>query len=374
MARTSPSEGEVLRSLGGIRDPQLRRSLLELGMVRSLRSRRGRVEISLALPTPNHPDRDELVATIDRAARGAGSENVRVDVNEMTDAERAGLRQTLVGDRPRGRRQQGAANPFAAPGSSTRVVGVSSGKGGVGKSSVTVNLAIALSKLGRQVAIMDADVYGFSVPGMLGIRHDPMVIDDLLIPPVAYGVACISIGFFVEGDQPVIWRGPMLHKALEQFLVDVHWGELDYLVLDMPPGTGDVALSMAEYLPKSEVLVVTTPQVAARRVAQRSALAARRLKLPVRGVIENMSWFRGDDGTRYEIFGRGGGAGLAEDLGVPLLGQVPLVPEIRSGGDVGLPVVVSEPEGEAANAFGNLAEQVEALGPARIYRKELTVR
>ncbi|MGH9207045.1 MAG: Mrp/NBP35 family ATP-binding protein, partial [Acidimicrobiales bacterium] len=239
---------------------------------------------------------------------------------------------------------------------------------------VTVNLAVALARRGRDVAVLDADVYGFSLPGMLGIDHDPLVIEDLLIPPVAHGVSCISIGFFVEEDQPVIWRGPMLHKALEQFLVDVHWGEPDYLVVDMPPGTGDVALSMAEYLPRSEVLVVTTPQSAAQEVAQRSAFAARRLKLPVRGVVENMSWFVGDDAKRYEIFGSGGGSALAAHLDVPLLAQIPLVPALRTGGDSGLPITVAEPESEAARVFGGLAQQIEEMGPARIYRKELTVR
>ncbi len=254
------------------------------------------------------------------------------------------------------------------------MLGISSGKGGVGKSSVSVNLAVALAGRGHRVAILDADVYGFSVPGMLGLDQPPQIEGDLLVPPAAHGVSCLSIGFFVRDDQPVIWRGPMLHKALEQLLVDARWGDPDFLVVDLPPGTGDVALSMSQYLPKSEMFVVTTPQPAAQRVAQRSALMARQLKLPLRGVIENMSWFTGDDGRRYELFGAGGGAALAERLGVPLVAQVPLVRPLREGGDRGVPITVSEPDGEASRAFGTLAGRIEAMGPARIYHPELTVR
>ena len=237
------------------------------------------------------------------------------------------------------------------PRSKTRVIGVSSGKGGVGKSSVTVNLAVALARMGYDVGILDADVYGFSVPKMLGVTEDPLIIGDLVVPATANGVRCLSMGFFVPDDTPVIWRGPMLHKALEQFLVDAYWGEPDFLLVDMPPGTGDVTLSLGQYLTKTEVFVVTTPQPAAQRVAQRSAYAARKLKLSVRGVIENMSWFTGDDGVRYELFGSGGGKELAGELGVPLLAQVPLVPALREGGDVGIPVVLADPDGEATAAL-----------------------
>jgi ATP-binding protein involved in chromosome partitioning len=238
---------------------------------------------------------------------------------------------------------------------------------------VSVNLAVALAAQGHEVGLLDADVYGYSVPMMLGVTHEPVAIDQLLVPPVVHGVRCLSMGFFVPDEQPVIWRGPMLHKALEQFLVDAYWGEPDYLLIDMPPGTGDVALSLGQYLPRTEIVVVTTPQAAAQRVAQRAAFAAKRLKLPVRGVIENMSWFTGDDGTRYELFGAGGGQVLAESLEVPLLGRIPLVPAVREGCDQGVPVRVADPSGEAAEAFDSLAEAVAKLGPARIYRSELTV-
>ncbi len=214
------------------------------------------------------------------------------------------------------------------------------------------------------MAILDADVYGFSIPSMLGIDRPPTLLGDLLIPPVAHGVRCISMGFFVDEDKAVMWRGPMLHKALEQFLVDVHWGDPDFLVLDLPPGTGDVAMSIAQFVPRGEVLVVTTPQDAAERVAQRSAVLARQLRLPVRGVIENQSWFTGDDGKRYELWGHGGGELLAETLGVALLAQIPFLPGLRQAGDVGVPVAVFDADGEAGQAFAALAERVVALGRA----------
>jgi ATP-binding protein involved in chromosome partitioning len=263
---------------------------------------------------------------------------------------------------------------FLGDEATTRVIGVSSGKGGVGKSTVTVNLAVALAQAGHQVGLLDADVYGFSVPKMLGTDHDPVILGDIVLPTRAHGVRCLSMGYFVPDDQPVIWRGPMLHKAVQQFLTDAYWGEPDFVLVDMPPGTGDVALTLAEVMPRAEIVVVTTPQAAAQRVAQRSAFAARRLKLSVRGVIENMSWFTGDDGTRYELFGAGGGETLAKDLGVPLLGRVPLVNAVRLGGDEGRPVVAVDPDSETAQAFRSIAEKLAALGPARVYRRELTLR
>jgi ATP-binding protein involved in chromosome partitioning len=212
------------------------------------------------------------------------------------------------------------------------------------------------------------------MPRMLGIDRPPTVIDDIIVPPDANGVALISMGFFAREDQPVVWRGPMLHKALEQFLTDVHWGEPEYLIVDMPPGTGDIALSMAQFLPRAEVVVVTTPQPAAQKVAQRAAYMARKVNLQVMGVIENMSWFRCDHGTQYRLFGEGGGAELAGQLDVPLLGQVPLVPELREGADEGIPIVVSDPGNESAQAFTRIAERIDVeLAPKRIYRTELKI-
>lgn len=268
-------------------------------------------------------------------------------------------------------------NPFTD--NNTRVLAIASGKGGVGKSSVTTNLAVALAQRGATVAAVDADVWGFSMPRMLGIDQAPEVVDPesarpQMIPPSAHGVSLISMGFFAREDQPVVWRGPMLHKALEQFLTDVQWGEPDYLIVDMPPGTGDVSLSIAQFLPRAEVLIVTTPQPAAQKVAQRAAFMAKKVNLAVAGVIENMSWFRGDDGTRYELFGAGGGQELADLLEVPLLGQVPLVPALREGGDDGHPIVVADPESEASVAFASIAERIHVeLAPKRIYRPALRI-
>ncbi len=376
------TETDVIEALRPVEDPELNLSIVELGMVKQVQVDGDNVAVQVALTVPGCPLRAEITNRVSTALmplEGVG--HVDVDMTVMTDEERAVVRRRMEEARgaPAGApgqrlgHEEGRPNPFMSAGSRTRVLGISSGKGGVGKSSVTVNLAVALAGQGHEVGVLDADVYGFSVPKMLGIDRDPVVIEDMVVPPTAHGVKAISIGFFVGEDQPVMWRGPMLHKALEQFLVDVFWGDLDYLVVDMPPGTGDVALSMAQYLPRSEMFVVTTPQPAAQRVAQRTAYMARKVNLPLRGVIENMSWFTADDGTRYEIFGRGGGAELAEALGVPLLGQVPLVPALREGGDVGLPVTVSQPEGEAAQAFTVIASEVARMGPARVFRPELNI-
>ena len=286
---------------------------------------------------------------------------------------------TATPRRPQGRNpptgtREGRTIPFADPESRTRCLLIASGKGGVGKSSVTTNLAVALAQQGHSVGIIDADVYGFSIPRMLGTDRDPVVIDQMLLPPEAHGVRCISMGHFARDDQPVIWRGPMLHKALEQFLTDVYWDEPDFLLLDLPPGTGDVSLSLSQYLPRAEVYVVTTPQPAAQTVAQRAGLMAEKVHLDVKGVIENMSWFTGDDGVRYELFGSGGGQLLADRLEVPLLGQVPLVPALREGGDDGRPITAVSPDSEAAQIFRSIAERVATdLAPKRIYRKELKI-
>jgi ATP-binding protein involved in chromosome partitioning len=386
-------ESQVTAAVAAVVDPELRRSLGELGMVGAVRVKRKRVTVELALPVAHYPQMDELVDRVRQAVSPLpGVDELAVDSDVMEEEPRARLRMLLRGEPVDGGTQhaaddghdhahggqlgheEGRPNRFMLPRSKTRILGISSGKGGVGKSSVTVNLAVALARKGFDVGILDADVYGFSVPKMLGVTTDPLIIGDLVVPPTANGVRCLSMGYFVPDDTPVIWRGPMLHKALEQFLVDAYWGEPDYLLIDMPPGTGDVTLSLGQYLTKTEVYVVTTPQPAAERVAQRSAYAARKLKLAVRGVIENMSWFTGDDGKRYELFGAGGGQQLADELGVPLLGQVPLVAALREGGDQGKPVMVAEPDGEVAQVFDRMADSMVELGPARVYRKELTVR
>ena len=391
------TDNEVLEALRPVQDPELHLSIVELGMVRRVMVDGARVAVEIALTVAGCPLRAEITERVTAALRPLGVDDVDVELSVMTDEERAAVRARMAqgpgggaghaghahaggqagaagANGERLGHEEGRPNPFMAPGSPTRVLGISSGKGGVGKSSVTVNCAVALARLGHSVAVLDADVYGFSVPKMLGITQEPVVIDDMIVPPVAHGVKAISIGFFVDDDQPVMWRGPMLHKALEQFLVDVYWGDPDFLLVDMPPGTGDVALSMAQYLPRSEIYVVTTPQPAAQRVAQRTAYMARKVNLPLRGVIENMAWFTGHDGTRYELFGRGGGAALAETLGVPLLASLPLVPALREGGDIGVPVTASDPDGEAGRAFAELAAALVGLGRGRVFHPELTVR
>ena len=264
--------------------------------------------------------------------------------------------------------------PFADPASKTRVLLIASGKGGVGKSSVTVNLGVALAAAGHRTAVVDADVWGFSVPRMLGIEQLPEMAGERIVPPEAHGVRCISMGFFAEEDQAVIWRGPMLHKALEQFLTDVTWDDPDFLLVDLPPGTGDISISLAQFLPRSEVYVVTTPQPAAQRVAQRAAFMAQKVNLSVRGVVENMSWFTGDDGKRYELFGAGGGRELADRLGVPLIGQVPLIPALREGADRGLPIAAQASDSEAGRAFSAMAAHLlDNPPPRRIHRPELKI-
>ncbi len=372
------SEHQVIDALRDVHDPELGASIVDLGMVKQLEIVGPAVTVTVALTVSGCPLRHEIDNRVRSAVGGLdGVESVTVNQAVMSPEELAGLRSRLRGPEPeawssssrsQGQRlghEEGRANPFSAPSSRTRIVGVSSGKGGVGKSTVAVNLAVALAATGRSVGLLDADVYGFSVPAMLGVAGAPTMGDGKVVPPEAFGVRVISMGFFVPDDQPVIWRGPLLHKTLEQFLVDVDWGDPDFLLIDMPPGTGDVALSMAQYLPVSEVYVVTTPQPAARRVAQRSAYMAKKLNLPLRGVIENMSWFRGPDGARLEIFGSGGGAQLAHELGVPLLGQIPLVPALRQGGDEGVPLVVSQPTSEAGEALRAIAQSITEQSPAR---------
>ncbi|MDP1794142.1 MAG: Mrp/NBP35 family ATP-binding protein [Acidimicrobiales bacterium] len=373
---------QVTEALRPVQDPELRRSIVDLGMVKNIAIDGNAVTVVVALTVPGCPLKNEITTRVTDAVTALGASPVTVDFTVMTDEERGKVSEIMggaghgsgghshAGHSHAGQGAPAKEMPFRE-GSKTRVIGVNSGKGGVGKSSVTVNLAIALQQLGHDVAVLDADIYGFSIPAMLGIDQPPTVIDQKIVPPIGNGIRCISMGFFIEEDEAVVWRGPMLHKALEQFLTDVMWDEPDFLLVDMPPGTGDVSLSMSQYLPRAEIYVVTTPQPAAQRVAQRTAAMAKKLNLPVRGVIENMSWFTGDDGKRYELFGEGGGQSLADDVGAPLLGQIPLVPELRAGGDDGLPIMISDPDSEASQAFLALAKRVADLGPSRVFRSEL---
>jgi len=381
----STSDAAVRSALGAVEEPVLRRSVTDLGLVQGIAVDGSSVVVAIAEPIPDRGHWEALVGRV-REAVGAieGIDRVEVDVRPMTDEELPAVARVLKGEPPPdplavvdaasgpGRVPRARTNPFTD--SRTRVLAIASGKGGVGKSSVTTNLAIALAQRGRRVAVVDADVWGFSLPRMLGVSHPPDLIDDVLVPPAAHGVDVISMGFFTAEDQAVIWRGPMLHKALEQFLTDVHWGDPEYLVVDLPPGTGDISLSIAQFLPRAEVVVVTTPQPAAQKVAQRAAAMAAKVDLTVVGVVENMSWFRGDDGTRYEIFGAGGGGELAARLGVPLLGQIPLVPALREGGDVGAPIVVADPDDETSEVFRSIAARLdEELRPRRISHPDLRI-
>ena len=376
------TEADVLEALRPVEDPELHRSIVDLDMVRGVHIDGARVDVKVALTVAGCPLRAEIQSRVTGAVTALdGIETATIDFTVMSDEDRVRLREKLHGDpsATAGTHQghghaEGRAIPFADPASKTRCLLIASGKGGVGKSSVTTNLAVALAQQGQSVAVVDADVWGFSIPRMLGVDRPPVVIDEMLVPPEANGVRCISMGFFAQEDQPVIWRGPMLHKALEQFLTDVYWDEPDFLVIDLPPGTGDIALSLAQFLPRGEVYVVTTPQPAAQRVAQRAAFMAQKVNLEVKGIIENMSWFTGDDGTRYEIFGAGGGEDLAERLEVPLLGKIPLVPLLREGGDAGRPIVVEDPTGEAARAFTDIARRiVDELAPTRVYNPQLKI-
>jgi ATP-binding protein involved in chromosome partitioning len=374
---------QVVDALRPVEDPELHRSIVDLGMLRTVDVRAdGSVGVLIALTVAGCPLRNEIQRRVDGAvAPLEGVSRVDLEFTVMTDQEREDLRRRLHGD-PGATAGSGQAHghaegrtvPFSEPGSKTRPLLIASGKGGVGKSSVTTNLAVSLAAQGYSVGVVDADIYGYSIPRMLGTDRDPVVIDQMLVPPSQWGVRCISIGYFVPEGQAVIWRGPMLHKALEQFLTDVFWDEPDFLLVDMPPGTGDIAISLSGYLPRGEVYVVTTPQQAAQKVARLSAAMADKVNLPVRGVIENMSWFTGDDGKRYEIFGSGGGQELADELGVPLLGQLPLVPALREGGDDGRPIAAVAPESEAGQAFHRIAERIATeLKPKKVFSPKLRV-
>ena len=381
---TPVTEEQVVEALRPVEDPELHRSIVDLGMLRGVDVRSdGTVGVLVALTVPGCPLKSEIERRVAEAATALdGIDSVDLEFTVMTDDEREALRRTLHGDggaatagahQPHGH-AEGREIPFAQAGSKTRPLLISSGKGGVGKSSVTTNLAVALATQGHKVGVVDADIYGYSIPRMLGTDRPLTVIDQMLVPPEQWGVRCISMGYFAPPGEAVIWRGPMLHKALEQFLTDVYWDEPDFLLIDMPPGTGDIALSLSQYLPRGEVYVVTTPQPAAQKVAAMSAAMAQKVPLPVMGIIENMSWFTGDDGKRYELFGSGGGRELADELGVPLLGQLPLVPALREGSDAGRPITAVDPESEAAGAFRAMAEQIAVdLQPKKRFNPELKV-
>ncbi|KJE25096.1 ATPase involved in chromosome partitioning [Frankia torreyi] len=361
MSPSRPSSDAIQSALATVHDPEIGRPITELDMVSSVHVLDdGSVDITVLLTVSGCPMRDEIINRVSRAVSAVeGVREVRVDLQVMTDEQRTALHTKLRG---------GIAPkviPFAQPGSMTRVYGVASGKGGVGKSSITVNLAAAMARSGLSVGVLDADIYGHSVPRMLGIDRPPTQVEKMIMPPQAHGVRVISTGMFTRGNQPVTWRGPMLHRALEQFLSDVFWGDLDVLLLDLPPGTGDIAISLAQLVPSSELLVVTTPQLAATEVAERAGTIAVQTRQNVVGVVENMAWLPCPHcGERVDVFGSGGGAAVAERLtrvlghDVPLLAQVPVDVRLREGGDNGVPLVVAEPDSEASKALRAVADRL----------------
>src|SRR5205814_9431247 len=346
----------VLKALEQVIDPELQRPVTELDMVRGVEITDGVVSLTIVLTIAGCPLRQSFEQQVEKAlADIPGVRGVALSFGVMTPEERQALTTKLRGAAP-------ANDKTIRLHRDTRVIAVASGKGGVGKSSLSANLAVAFSQLGRRTGILDADIYGHSIPHILGIHQKPVAVDQMIVPPVKDGLKLMSIGFFLDGNEPVMWRGPMLHRALEQFLTDVHWGELDVLVVDMPPGTGDVSVSLGQLLPRAEVVVVTTPQKLAQDVASRAASMARKTNMRLLGVIENMTG---------EVFGSGGGEALASQLDVPLLGQVRLDPLLRLQGDLGEPLVAAQPESETAQAIVAIAEAIDARREAGTILKSL---
>ncbi|MDT7654254.1 MAG: ATP-binding protein involved in chromosome partitioning [Pseudonocardiales bacterium] len=357
---TTTTEQAVRAALATVDDPEIHKPITDLGMVKSVVvSPEGHARVAVYLTVAGCPMRDTITKRVTQAVSAvAGITGVDVELDVMSDEQRTELRRGLRGDAAE------PVIPFAQPGSLTRVYCVASGKGGVGKSSITVNLAAAMAARGLSVGVVDADIYGHSVPRMLGTTARPTKVEDMIMPPQAHGVKVISIGMFTPGNDAVVWRGPMLHRALQQFLADVYWGDLDVLLLDLPPGTGDIAISTAQLVPNAELLVVTTPQTAAAEVAERAGSIALQTRQRLAGVVENMSWMELPDGSRMEVFGSGGGQTVADSLTrilgapVPLLGQVPLETRVRECGDSGTPIVLAEPEAPAAVALRAVANKL----------------
>jgi ATP-binding protein involved in chromosome partitioning len=356
-----PTPEQLTAALATVEDPEIRRPITEIGMVKSAAvDADGTARIGVYLTISGCPMKDTLTERV-TAAVGAlpGVTSVQVELDVMSDEQRKQLQSTLRGDNPQ------REIPFAQPGSLTRVLAVASGKGGVGKSSVTVNLAAAMAARGLRVGVLDADIYGFSVPRMLGVEHRPTQVEQMILPPTAHGVKVISIGMFTRDNTPVVWRGPMLHRALQQFLADVYWGDLDYLLMDLPPGTGDIAISLSQLVPSAEILVVTTPQLAAQEVAERAGSIALQTHQRIAGVVENMSYLPCPHcGEAIDVFGSGGGAAVAESLSralgapVPLLGQVPIDKRLREGGDSGRPLVLAEPDAAASKELLTIVDAI----------------
>ncbi len=342
--------------LATVDDPEIGKPITELGMVEEVVVQGATVGVRVKLTIPGCPLKDRIQREVtDAVVRLDGVDDVQIAFGSMTDTERQSLSASL-------RAEKGAANaeldnPFASADSTTKVIAIASGKGGVGKSTVTVNLAVALAEQGYRVGVLDADIWGYSIPRMFGVSGKPVAFEGMVMPLQAHGCKVISIGFFTDPDRSVIWRGPMLHRAIQQFLGDVHWADLDFLICDLPPGTGDIAISLAQMLPNADMLVVTTPQQAAQKVALRAGKATEQTGMTVAGVIENMAGFTDpDSGTTHDIFGSGGGEELAEALGTEVLARIPIDPRLREGSDSGVPLVVSHPDVPAARAITSIAE------------------
>lgn len=355
----SVTRDQVIDALRGVLDPELHRSIVDLGMVGDVTVTDDHVSVTIKLTVAGCPLKAEIQRRVtDVLGTMPGIATLHVGLDTMTPDERAEIRGGLIGT-------ERHKSPFVE-GARTQVILIASGKGGVGKSSITANLAASLAAQGHSIGLLDADVYGYSIPRMMGANRTPVMLDeDLILPVEAHGVRLMSVGFMASDDQPVIWRGPMLHKALSSFVTEVFWDDPDYLLVDLPPGTGDVSLSLANLAPTARMLIVTTPQLAAQRVAKRAATMASRVNIDVLGVIENMSWFEAPDtGTRYEILSGGGGGSLATELKVPLLGQIPMESDVARAGDEGTPVVLSRPDAPAAKALTEVASTIARIAPA----------
>jgi ATP-binding protein involved in chromosome partitioning len=365
MSSPLPTTEQVTSALAGVNDPEIGRPITELGMVKSVSvGADGLVDVSVYLTVAGCPMRDTITSRVTDAVTALpGVSGARVTLDVMSDEQRKAMQTQLRGGRPE------PVIPFAQPASLTKVLAVASGKGGVGKSSVTVNLAAALAAAGHKVGVIDADIYGHSVPRMLGVTGRPTPVESMIMPPSSHGVKVISMGMFTKGNTPIVWRGPMLHRAMQQFLADVFWGDLDYLMLDLPPGTGDIAISLAQLLPNAELLVVTTPQLAAAEVAERAGAIVTQTRQRITGVIENMSYLLCPHcGEQMDVFGSGGGEAVAAKLSqltgttVPLLGQIPLDTRLREGGDNGTPLVLDDPSSPAALQLVKIAEALSSRG------------
>ena len=365
MSSPLPTTEQVTSALAGVNDPEIGRPITELGMVKSVSvGADGLVDVSVYLTVAGCPMRDTITSRVTDAVTALpGVSGARVTLDVMSDDQRKAMQTQLRGGRPE------PVIPFAQPASLTKVLAVASGKGGVGKSSVTVNLAAALAAAGHKVGVIDADIYGHSVPRMLGVTGRPTPVENMIMPPSSHDVKVISMGMFTKGNTPIVWRGPMLHRAMQQFLADVFWGDLDYLMLDLPPGTGDIAISLAQLLPNAELLVVTTPQLAAAEVAERAGAIVTQTRQRITGVIENMSYLLCPHcGEQMDVFGSGGGEAVAAKLSqltgttVPLLGQIPLDTRLREGGDNGTPLVLDDPSSPAALQLVKIADALSSRG------------